>query len=93
MTLTLIGACKATQNPVSSHFYCMLLFKHVYFYCDCYIFSYLSDQEDDSAGGETSFPKGNCDDFEKEIGCGFKIRPKKGTGAVFYNLLEDGNGL
>lgn len=53
---------------------------------------YLSDQEDDSAGGETSFPKGNCDDFEKEIGCGFKIRPKKGTGAVFYNLLEDGNG-
>lgn len=53
---------------------------------------YLNDPEDSTSGGETSFPKGNCDDFKKEIGCGFKVTPKKGMAAIFYNLLEDGNG-
>lgn len=53
---------------------------------------YLNDPADATAGGETSFPKGNCDDFKNEIGCGFKVTPKKGMAAVFYNLLEDGNG-
>jgi prolyl 4-hydroxylase len=46
---------------------------------------YLNDQLDETAGGETSFPKGGT-------GGGFKLRPKKGTAAFFYNLLEDGNG-
>jgi hypothetical protein len=47
---------------------------------------------DANAGGETAFPKGNCDDFVLEEGCGFKVTPKKGMAALFYNLLEDGNG-
>jgi hypothetical protein len=46
---------------------------------------YLTDQKDEYAGGETAFPKGNN-------GSGFKIRPKKGSAILFYNLLEDGNG-
>jgi prolyl 4-hydroxylase len=51
------------------------------------VLMYLTTQVDDGAGGETSFPKA--------IGGGeggIKIRPKKGTAVVFYNLLEDGNG-
>lgn len=48
---------------------------------------YLTDQLDQNAGGETSFPKA------KEAGtAGFKVRPKKGCAVLFYNLLEDGNG-
>jgi prolyl 4-hydroxylase len=46
---------------------------------------YLSDQEGPGAGGETAFPLG-------ADGLGFKIAPKKGTAAMFYDLLEDGNG-
>jgi prolyl 4-hydroxylase len=46
---------------------------------------YLTDQKNEDAGGETSFPKGNN-------GGGFKIKPKKGSAVLFYNLLEDGNG-
>jgi prolyl 4-hydroxylase len=53
---------------------------------------YLNDPADEGAGGETSFPKGGCDDFRLEEGCGFKVTPKKGMAAFFYNLLEDGNG-
>ena len=53
------------------------------------VFRYLNEPD---VGGETSFPKGNCDDFKQEIGCGFKVIPKKGMAALFYNLLEDGNG-
>lgn len=53
---------------------------------------YLNDPADETSGGETSFPKGNCDDFKAEVGCGFKVTPKKGMAAFFYNLLEDGNG-
>ena len=44
---------------------------------------YLSEPE---IGGETAFPKGGAD------GQGIKIKPKKGMAALFYNLLEDGNG-
>ena len=39
--------------------------------------------EDDTAGGETSFPKADT---------AFKVRPSKGTALLFYNLLDDGNG-
>jgi prolyl 4-hydroxylase len=46
---------------------------------------YLTDMPSDTAGGETSFPKGND-------GHGMKVRPKKGMAMLFYNLLEDGNG-
>ena len=46
---------------------------------------YLTDQHSPTAGGETSFPKG-------DNGLGFKVVPKKGTAVLFYNLLEDGNG-
>lgn len=46
---------------------------------------YLNDPLHPNAGGETSFPKGND-------GMGFKILPKKGSAALFYSLLEDGNG-
>jgi prolyl 4-hydroxylase len=46
---------------------------------------YLTDQVNENAGGETAFPKG-------ADGKGFKVRPKKGTAVLFYNLLEDGNG-
>lgn len=53
---------------------------------------YLNDPADSTAGGETAFPKGNCDDFAMEKGCGFKVVPKKGMAAIFYSLLEDGNG-
>ena len=48
---------------------------------------YLTDQADPTAGGETSFPKG--DDGR---GNAFKVRPKKGSAVLFYNLLADGNG-
>lgn len=47
---------------------------------------YLTDSVDD-AGGETGFPRG-----ETLSGRGFKVKPKKGTALLFYNLLEDGNG-
>ena len=46
---------------------------------------YLTNQESEQAGGETSFPKGMG-------GKGFKVRPVKGNAVLFYNLLEDGNG-
>jgi prolyl 4-hydroxylase len=46
---------------------------------------YLTDMEDENAGGETSFPKG-------ADGLGFKVSPRKGSAVLFYNLLEDGNG-
>lgn len=46
---------------------------------------YLTDMEDEHAGGETSFPKG-------ADGLGFKVSPRKGSAVLFYNLLEDGNG-
>lgn len=46
---------------------------------------YLNDMPE-GAGGETSFPKGGPN------GEGIKIIPKKGDAAVFYNLLQDGNG-
>jgi len=46
---------------------------------------YLTDQASPNAGGETSFPKGGVD------GLGFKVKPKRGTAVLFYNLLEDGN--
>ena len=39
-----------------------------------------------SNGGETSFPKGGT-------GGGFKVKPSKGDAVLFYNLLEDGNGI
>jgi prolyl 4-hydroxylase len=42
---------------------------------------YLTDQPDVDAGGETAFPK-----------AGFKVRPRKGMGVLFYNMLDDGNG-
>ena len=58
----------------------------------CCCSRYLSDPESPSSGGETSFPKGGCEDFQREEGCGFKVTPKKGMAAFFYNLLEDGNG-
>lgn len=45
---------------------------------------YLSDQEDDDAGGETGFPLA----LDSK---GFKIHPGKGNAILFYNLLEDGN--
>ena len=48
---------------------------------------YLTDQPSMDAGGETSFPKAVGRD-----GHGYKVRPKKGTAVLFYNLLEDGNG-
>ena len=46
---------------------------------------YLTDQEDENSGGETSFPKA-------ADGKGIKIVPKKGSAAMFYSLLPDGNG-
>lgn len=46
---------------------------------------YLNDMPHENAGGETAFPKGNN-------GRGMKIRPRKGTAALFYSLLPDGNG-
>jgi prolyl 4-hydroxylase len=46
---------------------------------------YLTDMEDEFAGGETAFPKG-------ADGLGFKVSPRKGSAVLFYNLLEDGNG-
>ena len=46
---------------------------------------YLTNQESEQAGGETSFPKGMG-------GKGFRVRPVKGNAVLFYNLLEDGNG-
>ena len=46
---------------------------------------YLNDQQDEGVGGETSFPKGGS-------GGGIKIRPKKRSAVIFYDLLEDGNG-
>ena len=48
---------------------------------------YLTDQPSIDAGGETSFPKAVGRD-----GNGYKVRPKKGSAVLFYNLLEDGNG-
>lgn len=48
---------------------------------------YLTDQPSVDAGGETSFAKGVGRD-----GNAFKVRPKKGSAILFYNLLEDGNG-
>ena len=45
---------------------------------------YLSEPSDIDAGGETSFPKA-IQEF------GFKVRPKKGSAVLFYNMLEDGN--
>lgn len=45
---------------------------------------YLSDPPDADSGGETSFPKA-VSQF------GFKVRPKKGSAVLFYNMLEDGN--
>lgn len=46
---------------------------------------YLTDQVDEDAGGETSFPKAaNLQ--------GMKVHPGKGSAVLFYNLLEDGNG-
>lgn len=45
---------------------------------------YLTDMEDEKAGGETAFPKG-------ADGMGFKVQPKKGDAVLFYNLLPDGN--
>ena len=41
---------------------------------------YLTDMETPDAGGETQFPK-----------IGLKVHPGKGSCAMFYNLLEDGN--
>ena len=46
---------------------------------------YLTDQEDENSGGETSFPKA-------ADGKGIKIVPKKGSAAMFYSVLPDGNG-
>jgi len=46
---------------------------------------YLHDMPSPTAGGETSFPKG-------DNGRGFKVQPGKGSAVLFYNLLEDGNG-
>jgi prolyl 4-hydroxylase len=46
---------------------------------------YLTDPVSETAGGETSFPKGHD-------GEGFKVVPKKGSAVLFYNLLPDGNG-
>lgn len=45
---------------------------------------YLTDQEDATAGGETSFPKAGT-------GGGIKVTPVKGDAVLFYNLLPDGN--
>jgi len=62
---------------------------------------YLSDQEDDTAGGETSFPlaqTGKTTDgvpgktTDGEAIPLFKIHPGKGSAVLFYNLLPDGNG-
>lgn len=47
---------------------------------------YLTDQEDERAGGETAFPKGGVD------GNGIKVLPKEGSAVLFYDLLPDGNG-
>ena len=46
---------------------------------------YLNDMESPTAGGETSFPKG-------DNGKGIKVHAGKGGAVLFYNLLEDGNG-
>ena len=56
---------------------------------------YLSDMPSDTAGGETAFPKArttSSGDQGESLGTGIKIRPKSGMAALFYNLLEDGNG-
>jgi len=45
---------------------------------------YLTDQIDENAGGETSFPNAKAGPIA--------IKPVKGTAALFYNLLPDGNG-
>ena len=51
---------------------------------------YLNDMLDESAGGETSFPKAKLfDGSERE---GIKVHPGKGSAVLFYNLLPDGNG-
>ena len=42
---------------------------------------YLTDQIDNDAGGETSFPKAGLN----------PIHPGKGNSVMFYSLLEDGN--
>ena len=47
----------------------------------CTLLLYLSDQPDKEAGGETAFPR-----------AGLKIRPRKGMGVLFYDMLPDGNG-
>eukprot|EP00485_Elphidium_margaritaceum_P016540 CAMPEP_0202728676 /NCGR_PEP_ID=MMETSP1385-20130828/185748_1 /ASSEMBLY_ACC=CAM_ASM_000861 /TAXON_ID=933848 /ORGANISM="Elphidium margaritaceum" /LENGTH=443 /DNA_ID=CAMNT_0049394927 /DNA_START=21 /DNA_END=1352 /DNA_ORIENTATION=+ len=49
------------------------------------ILFYLTDQEDEYAGGETWLPKARD-------GKGIKVHPGKGNAVMFYNLLEDGNG-
>ncbi len=46
---------------------------------------YLTDMQDEAAGGETAFPKAAG-------GSGIKVHPGKGSAVLFYNLLEDGNG-
>lgn len=46
---------------------------------------YLTSQADDTAGGETAFPKAGTKG-------GIKVVPKKGNAVLFYNLLKDGNG-
>jgi len=46
---------------------------------------YLTDMENEYAGGETSFPKA-------ADGKGIKVHPGKGNAVLFYNLLPDGNG-
>lgn len=46
---------------------------------------YLSSQDDQNTGGETSFPKAIKNHS-------IHIKPVKGTAVFFYNLLPDGNG-
>jgi prolyl 4-hydroxylase len=56
---------------------------------------YLSDMPSETAGGETAFPKAiitSPNEGGEAPNTGIKIRPKRGMAALFYNLLEDGNG-
>ena len=43
----------------------------------------------ESAGGETSFPKAKIPGSTQE---GIKVHPGRGSAVLFYNLLPDGNG-
>ena len=54
---------------------------------------YLNDVE---AGGQTAFPRAKrSDDYDDGADAlpeeGLLLRPRKGSAALFYNLLEDGN--